>query len=43
MSLARDQSLTVVIHGKSDAVMKAKRMLVNQLQTQVSDLLTGSL
>jgi len=36
MSLAKDESLTVVIHGKQDDVMKARRMVVNQLQTQAS-------
>ena len=36
MSLAKDESLTVVIHGKQEDVMKARRMVVNQLQTQAS-------
>lgn len=35
-TLARDQSLTVVLTGKSDAVMRAKRDVINRLQTQVS-------
>ena len=35
-TLARDQSLTVVLTGKADAVMKAKRDVINKLQTQVS-------
>jgi len=35
-TLARDQSLTVVLTGKADAVMKAKRDVINRLQTQVS-------
>jgi len=36
MSLNKDQSLTVVIRGKSDKVLQAKRMIVQQLQTQAS-------
>jgi hypothetical protein len=36
MSSSKDQSLTVVITGKADAVMKARKMVVQQLQTQVS-------
>jgi len=35
MSLAKDQSLSVVITGKTDAVLKAKKMIVQHLQTQV--------
>ena len=35
MSLAKDQSLTVVITGKLDCVMRARKMVVQQLQTQV--------
>ncbi|PIK42579.1 putative vigilin [Apostichopus japonicus] len=34
MSLAKDQSLTIVINGKPEEVMKAKRDLINKLQTQ---------
>ncbi|KAL5015010.1 hypothetical protein ScPMuIL_009280 [Solemya velum] len=34
MSLAKDKVLTVVINGKADAVMKARREVVNGLQTQ---------
>lgn len=34
-TLARDQSLTVVLTGKADAVMRAKRDVINRLQTQV--------
>lgn len=34
MSLAKDQSLSVVITGKTDAVLKAKKMIVQHLQTQ---------
>jgi len=36
MSLAKDQSLTVVITGKGGDVMKARRMVINQLQTQAN-------
>ena len=35
MSLAKDESLTVVITGKADAVMKARKAVVQKLQTQV--------
>ncbi|CAG2229559.1 Vigilin [Mytilus edulis] len=34
MSLAKDQSLTVVIHGKDKNVMQARREIVARLQTQ---------
>jgi predicted PilT family ATPase len=34
MSLAKDQSLTVVITGKVDKVMQARKLVVQQLQTQ---------
>ena len=34
MSSARDQSLTFLITGKQDVVLKAKRELLNQFQTQ---------
>lgn len=34
MSLAKDQSLTMVITGKEEAVMRARKMVVQQLQTQ---------
>lgn len=34
MSLSKDQSLTVVLTGKADWVMKARKMVVQQLQTQ---------
>ena len=36
MSLAKDLSLTVVITGKSDAVCKARKMVIQHLQTQVT-------
>jgi len=34
-NLARDQSLTVVLTGRADAVQKAKREVIAKLQTQV--------
>ena len=34
VSLAKDQSLTVVLTGKADTVIRARRMVVQQLQTQ---------
>lgn len=36
MSLAKDESLTVVVTGKTDAVMRARRMVINELQTQAT-------
>lgn len=36
ISLAKDESMTVVINGRSDAVMKARREVVSKLQTQAS-------
>lgn len=36
MSLARDQSLSVVITGKNDKVMQARKQVVQQLQTQAN-------
>ncbi|KAL8583524.1 hypothetical protein ACOMHN_054840 [Nucella lapillus] len=38
ISLARDQSMTVVINGRSDNVMKARREVVSKLQTQAMNL-----
>ena len=35
MSLAKDQTLTVVVHGKEDQVKKARREVMTKLQTQV--------
>ena len=35
MSLAKDQSLTVVLTGKQESVMKARKMVVQQLQKEV--------
>lgn len=43
MSSAKDKSLTVVLTGKADAVMKARKLVVQQLQTQVrSESLSNS-
>lgn len=39
LSLAKDQSMTVVITGRSDAILKARREVVNKLQTQASAVL----
>ncbi|KAK3104810.1 hypothetical protein FSP39_010756 [Pinctada imbricata] len=36
VSLAKDQSLTVVIHGKDQMVMKARREIMAKLQTQAN-------
>ncbi|KAK7477919.1 hypothetical protein BaRGS_00030828, partial [Batillaria attramentaria] len=36
ISLAKDESMTVVINGRSDSVMKARREVVSKLQTQAS-------
>ena len=35
MSLAKDQSLSVVVSGKTDAVLKARQLIVQNLQTPV--------
>ncbi len=35
MSLAKDNSLTVVITGKDEAVMRARKLVTERLQTQV--------
>ncbi|ESO99461.1 hypothetical protein LOTGIDRAFT_231082 [Lottia gigantea] len=40
ISMAKDQSLTVVVHGKSDAVMKARREVMTRLQTQANSLVS---
>ncbi|XP_005104751.1 vigilin [Aplysia californica] len=39
LSLAKDQSMTVVINGRTDDVMKARREVVGKLQTQASSIL----
>ncbi|XP_063965109.1 vigilin-like [Lytechinus pictus] len=36
MSLAKDQSLTIVVTGKEEAVIKARREVMNKLQTQAN-------
>lgn len=36
ISSAKDQSLTILVTGKNDAVMKARREIVNSLQTQAN-------
>jgi hypothetical protein len=33
--MSKDQSLTVVLTGKTDGVLKARKLVVQQLQTQV--------
>lgn len=38
MSLARDQSLTVVITGKKESVLMARKLITEKLQTQVNCL-----
>ena len=35
MSLSKDQTLTVVCHGREDEVKKARREVMTKLQTQV--------
>lgn len=37
LSLAKDQGLSIMVSGKLDAVMKARKEIVSRLQTQVSD------
>lgn len=39
VSSAKDQSLTILVTGKPDAVAQARRMVLTQLQTQVTDYL----
>ncbi|CAL1537044.1 unnamed protein product [Lymnaea stagnalis] len=39
LSMAKDQSMTLVINGRQDAVMKARREVVSRLQTQASTVL----
>lgn len=36
LSLAKDQGLSIMVSGKLDAVMKARKDIVARLQTQVS-------
>lgn len=40
ISSSKDLSLTILITGKSDAVVKARRAIVNELQTQVYPVLS---
>lgn len=36
LSLAKDQGLSIMVSGKLDAVMKARKEIVSRLQTQVN-------
>lgn len=38
LSLAKDQGLSIMVTGKLDSVMKARKEIVARLQTQVSSL-----
>ncbi|XP_055958186.1 vigilin [Patella vulgata] len=40
ISMAKDQSLTVVVHGKGDAVMRARREVMTRLQTQANTIVS---
>lgn len=42
LSLAKDQGLSIMVSGKLEAVMKARKKIVAQLQTQVSNLVLSS-
>lgn len=35
LSMAKDQGLSIMVSGKHDAVMKARKEIVSRLQTQV--------
>lgn len=39
LSLAKDQGLSIMVSGKMDAVMKARKEIVSRLQTQVKTVL----
>lgn len=39
LSLAKDQGLSIMVSGKLDAVMKARKEIVSRLQTQVKAFL----
>lgn len=39
ISSCKDQSLTILVTGKEDAVLKARRLIVKELQTQVESKL----
>lgn len=38
LSLAKDQGLSIMVTGKLDSVMKARKEIVARLQTQVNSL-----
>lgn len=38
LSLAKDQGLSIMVSGKLDSVMKARKEIVTRLQTQVRHL-----
>lgn len=40
LSLAKDQGLSIMVSGKLDAVMKARKDIVARLQTQASATVT---
>uniref|UniRef100_A0A8C8K0A7 Vigilin n=1 Tax=Oncorhynchus tshawytscha TaxID=74940 RepID=A0A8C8K0A7_ONCTS len=42
LSMAKDQGLSIMVSGKLDAVMKARKEIVSRLQTQVSHLFRAS-
>lgn len=39
LSMAKDQGLSIMVSGKPDAVMKARKEIVSRLQTQVSPVI----
>lgn len=39
ISSAKDQSLTFLVTGKSDAVMKARRLVLDKFQTQARQII----
>lgn len=40
LSMAKDQGLSIMVSGKLDAVMKARKEIVSRLQTQVNKALS---
>lgn len=42
LSLAKDQGLSIMVSGKMDAVMKARKEIVSRLQTQVKAVFSSS-
>ena len=38
LSMAKDQGLSIMVSGKMDAVMKARKEIVSRLQTQVNPI-----